>query len=267
MASENPTPIRPASTVLLCRDGQSGLEVFMVVRHHQIDFASGALVFPGGKVDNGDREPALRERCDGAADVSDEMLPYYIAAVREAFEECGVLLAREQGQTELVSAQRVAALEHYREPLNNDEIPIGQFLETENLVLAVDAMHPYAHWITPKPMPKRFDTRFFIAEAPAGHVAIHDGGESVDSIWVNPARVLEEAQEGKWTIIFPTRLNLELLAQSETVADAIQCAIHRTLVTVEPWHEQRDGAHYLCIPKESPYPRSEEQIKDPTRLA
>ena len=124
--SQAPTPV-PAATILMLRDGTDALEVFMVVRHHQIDFASGALVFPGGKVDAGDSQ--VRSRCVGVDAADDISLALQVGAIREAFEECGILLAREPGSTDLISAKRLLQLEPYREALVKNELSIAEFLD------------------------------------------------------------------------------------------------------------------------------------------
>ena len=155
----------PAATILLVRDSAEGIEVFMVVRHHQIDFASGALVFPGGKVDALDRAEGVRGRVDGAEGLDDWEFSMRVAAIREAFEESAVLLAREERTGRVVDAARLKALDPYRDPLNKGEIGIADFLEREGLRLAGDMLTPFAHWITPNMMPKRFDTRFYLAAA------------------------------------------------------------------------------------------------------
>jgi 8-oxo-dGTP pyrophosphatase MutT (NUDIX family) len=256
----------PAATILMLRDGKDGnkgLEVFMVVRHHQIDFASGALVFPGGKIDAGDA--LVRDRCAGATDVDDTALALMVGAIREAFEECGILLARSRGHTALITGQRLAALDHYRSELNSGDISIGDFLDREDLVLACDALQRYAHWITPAMMPKRFDTHFYLAHAPADHLAVHDGEESVDSVWISPTDALLGAASGKYTIIFPTRLNVEMLAEADTVATALAMARARTIIPVLPRTERRADGDYLCIPAEAGYRISEEKMPSRSR--
>lgn len=249
----------PAATILMIRDGKAGIEVFMVVRHHQIDFASGALVFPGGKVDDGDH--LVRDRCTGA-DADDIRMSLQVAAIREAFEECGILLARSTGEDTIVSAERLKTLEQYRDPLNRDELTIGEFLEKEDLTLACDMLSPFAHWITPEMMPKRFDTWFYLAAAPSDHVAIHDGHESVDSIWISPADAIKGAGSGKYTIIFPTLLNLQMLAESSSVEEAMTMAGQRNIVSVLPWTEQREDGNYLCIPPDAGYGVWEQKMPD-----
>src|SRR6202035_257257 len=151
---------RLASTILLLRDGAREIEVFMMVRHYEIEFNSGALVFPGGSVDNGDREiiasPALYAGGEG---LDPGALSFRIAAVRETFEESGILLARPQGSTSLVDARRAAEIEAgHRAALCESKTTFPKVLADSKLSLALDELVPYAHWITPEGMPKRFDT-------------------------------------------------------------------------------------------------------------
>ncbi len=251
----------PAATILLLRDGPQGLEVFMVVRHHQIDFASGALVFPGGKVDPRDTHEVVRGRVDGAEGLDDWEFAMRVAAIREAYEECGVLLARDEGTGTLIDAKRLAALEPRRDALNRNEIGIGDMLMQEGLRLAADLLTPFAHWITPNMMPKRFDTRFYLAVAPEDHLAVHDGSESVDSVWIRPTDAVREAEEGKRTIIFPTRVNVQKLGRHVDVAGAIDTARNAHIVTVEPRVTKNDaGEPILRIPVEAGYDVTEEPL-------
>ena len=253
-------PVVPvaAATILMLRDGPPGLQVFMVVRHHQIDFASGALVFPGGKIDPGDYDAC--GYCTHADNINNEELALQVGAIREAFEECGILLARDE-TAELIVGKRLSQLEGLRAQLNKNEISIGEFLKGEKLTLACDLLQHFAHWVTPKIMPKRFDTHFYLAKAPEDHIAMHDGHESVDSIWISPQDVLKGAKEGKYTVILPTRLNVEMLGQSKTVEEAMNMAKDRTIVTVEPWIDNRHGVKYLCIPSAAGYSISEERME------
>jgi 8-oxo-dGTP pyrophosphatase MutT (NUDIX family) len=220
---ENVVP-RLAATVLLVRDGASGLQVFMVARNRAIEFASGALVFPGGKVDPEDRALAGGDD-DKAARV---------AAIRETYEECGVLLTEPAAATA-------------------SGLPFHERLTAERLEPALDALTLFAHWITPTILPKRFDTRFYIAEAPAGQTAAHDGGEAVDSVWIEPWRALAEAAEGRRTLVLPTRLNLELLGRSATAAEAIAAARARRISAVEPQATKTQTGYRLTIPADAGY--------------
>ena len=252
------TPV-PASTILMLRQGKKGLQVFMVVRHHQIDFASGALVFPGGKADEADFADDLINHLDGADD-DPYMRGIQVAAIREAFEECGILLARNTGETSLINAARLAELENFRERLNNDELTITEFVQTNNLRLACDQLVHFAHWITPDMMPKRFDTHFYLALAPDDHLAAHDGYESVGSIWIEPEAAVADAKTGKRTVIFPTLRNVEKLGHYREVAEALEKTRSQAVVTVLPWTEKRDDGNWLCIPREAGYDISEEKM-------
>lgn len=248
---------RMAATVLLARDGAEGMELFMVVRHHQIDFASGALVFPGGSADPSDSDPRIRGLSDGVDGVDDEMLAVMVAAAREAFEECGVLLARAEGQSVVEGARADELGARYRTALEAGEIGMADIAEREGLRLALDRLTHFAHWITPPHMPKRFDTHFFLTEAPGDHVLAHDGHESVDSVWITPQAACEEADAGKRTVIFPTRLNIEKVGRSRTVADAIRAAEASPVVTVQPVSEKAEGGRIMRIPIEAGYGAAE----------
>jgi 8-oxo-dGTP pyrophosphatase MutT (NUDIX family) len=250
----------PAATVLLLRDGPTALETFMVVRHHQIDFASGALVFPGGKVDEGDFE--VRDLCDGVGNVDATQRAVMAGAIREAFEECGVLLAREAGAADLVVGSRLAALDGCRHALQSGELSLRQFLDGEGLRLACDRLQHFAHWITPPLVPKRFDTHFYLAAAPTDHLAVHDGHESVDSVWISPRDAIAGSEDGTYTVIFPTLRNLELLGRSPSVDEAMAAAARRDVVAVLPWVEEREDGSYLRIPPEAGYDISEERLPE-----
>ena len=256
---KEPPPARPATTVLLLRpskpgDAGSPLEVFMVGRHHAIDAFSGALVFPGGKLEEADGDPQLRARCAGADKISAGELKFRIAGVREAFEECGILLARKRGQRNLIAAADLKGIEEkWRAKLTKDEASIVDLVEAEDLEIATDLMTPFAHWITPIFAPKRFDTWFYLAEAPEDQLALHDGSESVDSVWIGAQEAIDEASAGKRTLVHATTKNLELLAEGGTVTGALSQASERKIVTVQPWVEQRDGKRFLHIPEGAGY--------------
>ena len=252
-------PAVPSATILLLRGDHSVIEVFMVVRHHQIDFASGALVFPGGKVDPQDEDAALAKRCDGAS-ANPGSRAIQIAAIREAYEECGVLLARAAGETKLIAGARLSMLEPYRLQIHSGAVAFQEFLDRENLRLACDQLTPFAHWITPTMMPKRFDTHFFVAVAPPDQVALHDGHESVDSVWITPKDALVGAATQRYTVIFPTLRQIEKLDHAASPEDAVTRARRSEIVTVTPWTEQRADGAYLCIPEAAGYDVSEEKM-------
>ncbi len=174
------TAARPASTILLLRDGaQKEIEVFMMVRHHEIEFSSGALVFPGGSVDAADRDVIARpEFYTGSEGHDADDLSFRIAAIRETFEESGILLARPRGSTTLVDAKRAADIAtRHRLALTERKITFLDVLAESGTVLALDELVPYARWITPEAMPKRYDTWFFLAAAPPDQLGAHDGRE------------------------------------------------------------------------------------------
>ncbi|MBV8186737.1 MAG: NUDIX hydrolase [Alphaproteobacteria bacterium] len=269
-AKKPPAPPRPATTVLLLRpsvaaDMASPLEVFMVVRHQEMGAFSGALVFPGGKLEEADGDPRLRVRCGGADKIGDSELKFRVAGVREAFEECGVLLARERDQRALVAAADLVGIERrWRAKLAKDEASIVDLVEAEDLELATDLMVPYAHWITPTFAPRRFDTWFFAAEAPEDQIALHDGEESVESVWIAPRQAIDEAAAGRRTLVHATFKNLELLAETTTVTEALSAASQRKVVTVQPWIETRDGKRYLHIPPDAGYRNLFREMPPPT---
>ena len=247
---------RLASTILLLRESAAGMEIFMVVRHHEIDFASGALVFPGGSVEPGDSTIAATPALfSGGAGLDAAALALRIGAVRETFEECGILLARPQGSDALVSAARLKEIDHaHKAALEAGTLSFADLVAGEKLVLALDLLEHFAHWITPVRMPKRFDTHFFVAVAPADQVGIHDGKETVDSVWIAPRRALEEAASGRFKILFPTTRNLIRLARAATAADAIARAKVEPVVSVMPEIIKGEGGkRQLRIPRDAGY--------------
>lgn len=257
-APANPPPTKLAATILMLREGAQGMEVFMVVRHQQIDFASGAIVFPGGKLAAGDSDPRVRTRATGLDGLSDEQCALRVGAIREAFEECGLLLARARGENTLLGAARVAELgTRYRQPLDRGELGMADLLEREDLVLACEELVPYAHWITPVFMPKRFDTWFYLARAPQDQAALHDGREAVDSVWIRPADAIAQAAAGTRTIVPATLVNVQKLGFSTTVDAALHAARTQPVVSVLPVLEQRADGTVLKIPMEAGYRTNE----------
>jgi 8-oxo-dGTP pyrophosphatase MutT (NUDIX family) len=229
-------PIRPAATILMLRDppdegGSGGFEVLMVKRHHQIDFAGGALVFPGGKSHAGDHDPAWTDHATGWESVGEDGAPLRIAAIREAYEEAGVLLARD-AEGAIYAGEAAAEV---RAAVAEDRLAFLDVVRDLGLKLDLAALTIFARWITPPLMAKRFDTWFYVARAPAAQQAICDGHEAVDAEWIAPGRALDLAASGQRKVIFPTRMNLQLLAESPDAEAAIAAALARPLVTVEPW--------------------------------
>ncbi|WP_316216069.1 NUDIX hydrolase [Bradyrhizobium sp. SZCCHNR3003] len=250
--------VRPASTVLLLRDSAAAreIEVFMMVRHHQIEFNSGALVFPGGSVDKGDREIAgMPELYSGGNGVAPEALGFRIAGIRETFEESGILLARARGARTLIEAAAAREIEAaHRLALCEGKTSFLEVIEAHGLVLALDTLIPYAHWITPEGMPKRFDTWFFLAAAPPDQLGAHDGRESTDSVWVSPREALAGGEDGRFKLPFPTTRNLIRLGKQPAVAGALAAARDMDIVTVMPvMTRTAEGGRQLRIPREAGY--------------
>ena len=241
-------PILPAATILLLRDDP--FEVLMVRRHHQIDFASGALVFPGGKTHAGDKDPAWEGHVVGWTSVAAHKRELRIAAVREAFEESGILLAVHEDGRPFDGDPRAAEA---RDSIARDQASFLELVKTLGLRLDLDALSVFAQWITPDMVPKRFDTFFYVAVAPKDQLATCDGYETVDAEWIHPNEALRLADAGERTIIFPTKMNLKLLAEASSAEDAISQARARKLVPVLPKMEVRDGVRMLTIPADAGY--------------
>ncbi len=244
-----PVPIRPAATILLVRETPD-FEVLMVRRHHQIDFASGALVFPGGKTHAGDHDPAWEQRTlDWGASLPHKRA-LRIAAIREAYEETGILLARHPDQSPFAGDERAGAA---RDEIAADRRSFLDLVDELDLHLDLGALTVFARWITPSMMPKRFDTWFYLAAAPPDQLALCDGHETVDAEWVGPAEALRLAAAGERKVIFPTRMNLQLLAEAAGADDAVARARARALVTVEPKVTQTPDGPVLVIPADAGY--------------
>jgi 8-oxo-dGTP pyrophosphatase MutT (NUDIX family) len=230
-------PIRAAATVMLVRDHPiNGLEVFMLQRTLAAVFAKGMYVFPGGRVDANDNEEQLEAICDGLDDeeasallgIPNGGLSYWVAAIRECFEEAGVLLARPTNSNELVRFDTDSVLQNRfnvaRHAIHDSNMSLVELCATENLRLVTNNIHYVSHWITPLGEPRRFDTRFFIARAPEAQEPLHDNSETIASLWVSPIKALERHARGDLAMIPPTTSNLQFLAQHDTTNDALNAA-------------------------------------------
>jgi len=250
MSEEKPAvPILPAATILMLRDDPA-FEVLMVKRHHQIDFAAGALVFPGGKTHAGDADPAWEQRTLGWGDALPETVPLRIAAIREAYEEAGILLARSLDGTPFRGDERASAA---RDDIGRDRRPFLDLINELDLYLDLGALTVFAHWITPAMSPRRFDTWFYVAVAPDEQLAICDGSETVDAEWISPHEALRLGEAGERTVIFPTRMNLQMLGEATSAEDAVRRSQARKIVTVEPEMTVRDGERVLVLPPDAGY--------------
>ncbi|MHB8530111.1 MAG: NUDIX hydrolase [Caulobacteraceae bacterium] len=252
----SPAVPAPAATILLVRD-EPRFEVLMVRRHHQIEFASGALVFPGGRTHAGDHEAGWSKRVTGWEGLADEARALKIAAIREAYEETGILLARHADGSAFAGDGRAGEA---RDAIAADRRSFLDLTTDLDVKLDLAALCVFARWITPDMMPKRFDTWFFVAAAPAGQLAQCDGAETVDAEWIAPAEAMRLADLGERKVIFPTRMNLKLLAEAGGAADALARAAKRTLVTVEPKLTEGPEGRVLVIPADAGYGAVSEPI-------
>ena len=221
---------REAATVMLVRDAPQ-LEVFMLRRNLAVEFMGGAHVFPGGAVDAGDRAPELLGRCHGRDDSSASTqlgvhaggMGFWVAAIREAFEEAGVLLARSAATgrpVDLDDGSVAARLEAARRAVGAGERPFVEVVE--DVRFSSRDISTRSHWITPAESPRRYDTWFFVAAAPEGHAYLHDDSETVASVWARPKDALARAERGELEIIFPTMRNLEQLGRFPTAAELLE---------------------------------------------
>ncbi len=216
--------IRLAATVVLMRDSDAGIEVFMTQRPGGVDFPD-LHVFPGGKVDEQDlldeQVFGLDERTANAElGLEAGGLRYWVTAIRECFEECGVLLARRDGEfleleTEGEEARRFDA---YRQQLIDGAMTMADLCGEERLILAGDCLSYFSHWLTPPTVPRRFDTRFFVARMPRAQQTAAHSWETAGEHWVTPGEALAAAAEGSWQMISPTLTTLESIARHDTVA-------------------------------------------------
>jgi 8-oxo-dGTP pyrophosphatase MutT (NUDIX family) len=242
-------PTVPAATILLLRD-EPAFEVLMVKRHHQIDFASGALVFPGGKTSVSDADVGWADHAIGWSALEPDQRSPRIAAVREVYEEAGVLIAKDSGGTPFAGDARA---HDARDAIARDERAFLDLVRELEVAIDLTALTTFARWITPEMVSKRFDTWFYAARADSEQLAICDGMETVDAEWIAPAEAIRLADAGERTVIFPTRMNLQLLAEASSAADAIARANARRLVTVLPKMERRESGRFLVIPPDAGY--------------
>lgn len=262
-------PLRLSATILLLRDEPS-LEVLMVKRHYEIDFASGALVFPGGKANDEDALTDWADWSDGVYDGQERAAR--ISAIREAYEEAGIILARPKAArgagAALVGADIADALSPMRGPVDRREQSFLELIKQHDLVLALDALVYFGHWITPDMMPKRFDTHFYLAATPPGQIAEQDGRETTEAVWLGPQQALDMEAAGTATIIFPTRMNLGKLAETATTQAALERFATEPVVTVLPVvGKDDDGAPCLHIPKEAGYIQHTEPLQRVANVA
>jgi 8-oxo-dGTP pyrophosphatase MutT (NUDIX family) len=256
-------PPRESSTVLLLRETPTGPEVFMVRRHLNSDFVGGAYVFPGGALDEADCEAETLAYLEGLSEEAaanrleipvERALGHWCAALRETFEEAGVLLAYQAGRPLVIDSSETCS--HWamrRQQLLDKQLDWGGLLALENLTLACDALHYFAHWITPVGVGKRFTTRFFAAMAPADQIPLPDEREVDLGIWLHPQAALERQKRGEITLILPTRKTLEDLSAFETASAFLADCQKRHVVALLPRVTSRNGHSVIVLPGEPGY--------------
>lgn len=259
-------PVRDAATVMLVRDGLDGLEVFMLRRNLNSDFVGGAYVFPGGAVDPQDREAHLDDVCRGRtdADASAQLgierggLAFWVAAIRECFEEAGVLLAYD-GDGKVVGLDDPSTAERFtvhRSAVDRSERRLVDVCAEEGLRLAVDTIWYFSHWITPEGAPRRYDTRFFVAAAPPAQTPLHDNREAIAHCWIRPADALERHRAGEFDLIFPTIRSLVALERFGGAAEVLAAA---AAIDVVPTYlpkiveDEGGGGYRILLPGDDGY--------------
>jgi 8-oxo-dGTP pyrophosphatase MutT (NUDIX family) len=219
---------------MLVRDERDGLHVFMLRRNLDSVFVGGAYLFPGGAVDEADRHTDLEAHCEGRTDAqaSESLgiaaggLAFWVAAIRECFEEAGVLLAYDaDGHMMSLDDPTVAArFKRHRADVDRGARRLVDVCTDEHLRLAVDHMHYFSHWITPEGAPRRYDTRFFVCAAPSGQTPLHDDRETIANCWIRPADAIERYERGEFDLILPTLKSLEAIGRFERSADLLAAA-------------------------------------------
>lgn len=264
------TPPRPASTVVMLRDGATGPEVLLMRRHAQSEVLGGAFVFPGGKLDAADAELAdaldqpaeqLRASLHDAALDPPTAAGLYVAAVREAFEEAGVLLASSADGAE-PDVARAAALLKDGVSFNAMLVQLGLRVQTQRLV-------PWSRWITPRVpsvMNKRFDTRFFVAAVPAEQIATHDDFETTESVWLAPRAALQRYWDREIELAPPQIMTLAQLARHASAASALAAARAGRPPLIQPESIEDGGTRVVCYPGDARHPVAERAMAGPTRL-
>ncbi len=270
------TPPRPAATVVMLRDTPGGLEVFLMKRHGLSDVLGGAYVFPGGKVDAADAELDMAAHLDqplhllhsrlDEADITERTAGgLYVAALREAFEESGVLFARDdsaRAHDAMNWSSRAAALLRSGQGFNAMLAQLTLRLQTLSLV-------PWSRWITPTSpsvMSKRFDTRFFVSAVPSGQVARHDDFETTESIWLRPRTALEQYWSGQIELAPPQIMSLAHLSHHADVQGVLAEATARRPPVIQPESFVLDGDRVICYPGDASHSVRQQALPGPTRL-
>jgi 8-oxo-dGTP pyrophosphatase MutT (NUDIX family) len=261
-----PSAPRDAATVLLLRDRGAGPEVFLVKRHGGSGFMAGAHVFPGGVLDDADRDPSLHEGAspEGFARALDELddpiraIALHVAALRETFEEAGVLLAAHDAARD-ASVRATLRARHAEQ----DDFPA--LVREHGLVLSLDSLVPQARWITPTVEKRRYDARFFLAVAPDDQEATHDAKETTESAWMRPSDAIDAESRNVIRLPPPTMRTLEHLAAFESIPSILSDARSRKPPRVAPVFHDRGGTWILALPGDPLHPEPEPAFPGTTR--
>lgn len=259
-----PLLVRPAATVMMVRDSPEGFEVLMLRRNLNSDFVGGAYVFPGGGVDDADSSSTAEHRVEAMTDAVASArlglvsggLSYFVACLRELFEEAGLLVAHNEVGDRVRFDDPIvkARFSQHRRAVNDREVRFLDVISQENLRLDLSSLEYVAHWVTPIGPPRRYDTRFFVALAPEAQLAAHDQGETVADLWVRPSDALERQRRGELEMIFPTIRNLEAIEGFSSAEEVLHYA--RTLTNIpriEPRIAERDGRMAILMPGDQGY--------------
>lgn len=263
------TPPRDAATVVMLRDAPGGLEVFLLKRHGASDVLGGAYVFPGGKIDAEDAalipqldQPlaALHGALGEPGTAAELAASCYVAALREAFEESGVLYAHDASAQQVAQATALLREGHgFAEVLTR----LGLKLDTRSVL-------PWSRWVTPRMASvssRRFDTRFFVAAVPAVQTARHDNHEATESVWVAPRAALEQYRDGHIDLAPPQIMSLAHLARHASVASVLTEARGKSPALVQPEpYDDENGVRVLCYPGDPRHSVSVRALPGPTRL-
>ena len=273
-----PSIPQKATTIILLRDSSSkGFEVFLLKRHEKSSFMGGNYVYPGGKIDKDDPNleicpyskgvsPEKAQQILGGMSSPEESFAYWIAGIRELFEEAGVLLAysRQGDPFTLKNREEKDRFLNYRDLLQRGQMTLCQLAQQEKLLLALDQMYYYAHWITPEARTQRFDTYFFIARHPVGQEAIHDQKETMAGIWITPREALEENLTGEVVLSPPTLKTLEDLGRFETIDRIFDSLKDKEIAPILPILTTVSGETFILFTWDPEYERFQKaQISGP----
>lgn len=302
LSAENlPDPNDPkcphASTIVILRDAPRGVETFMLKRHAKSRFMADRYVYPGGKLDPEDCTLAAARRAQGRspADVEQALAMgaaqentapgtmsktresarhvatgLFLAGIRETFEEAGILLARRAGEQELIDLTSDPAVarrfQRYRERLMRAEIALSQVAEAEELIFPLDLIAYFSHWITPYRENRRYNTRFFLARAPANQRPLHDSRETVASTWITPQEAVRRNQSGALLLAPPTLHTLIKLAEFSSADAAFSWAIDHRPSVVLPHVCAEDSGDYVLLPGDAAFPDDDPAYRQATPI-